>query len=567
MLSKNLIYAIIIVAIIAIGVAAAAFTGVLFPRKPSIELWYNSDGHYGDTEPAVAQVIKDSLEKTGKFTVNLRSEPWATYTDDFGNGRLPFFLLGWYPDYFDTDDYLSPFLTSSGAKALGSNYNDTQMTQWISAEAATTNDTLRDSYFQQIQNKLAEDAPYIPLWLTNAHVAYDQDISGVYLHPVVFKYFIMNKPGSDRISVGTTDRVVSFDPAKAYDYFSISVINQVFDTLLVYHPTNASLLPGLATEVPSVENGGISADGMTYTYHLRTGVKFHDGTPFNATVVKWSIERAIGLDLSGSASFLLYDTGKLGKNALGAVNTNITAVDEYTVQFQLSQPVGFFNQLMAFSITAPVSTSAYTNTAQQSDEVGKVVGTGPYKITGYVANQQITLEANTDYYNPELYSSLGFASIPIMDKVTFNQYSDAVALKQAIVTHQINLAYRTLNPEDVIDLQARAASLNLRVDIGSSPQIRYLVFNVKTAPFNDVRLRQAIAYSVDRAEIGTRVFRGLSVPLYSMVPPSMPFYQPVYQTKYGETPNLDQANSLLSQVTLSIVGLFKTAELSRERLT
>lgn len=562
-----MIYAIIIVAVIAIGVAAAAFTGVLFPRKPSIELWYNSDGHYGDTEPAVAQVIKDSLEKTGKFTVTLKSEPWATYTDDFGNGRLPFFLLGWYPDYFDTDDYLSPFLTPSGAKSLGSDYNDTTMTQWISAEAATTNDTLRDSYFQQIQNKLAEDVPYIPLWLTNAHVAYDQDISGVYLHPVVFKYFIMNKPGATRINVGTTDRVVSLDPAKAYDYFSISAINQAFDTLLVYHPVNATLLPGLATEVPSVSNGGISVDGKTYTFHLRTGVKFHDGTPFNSTVVKWSIERAIGLDLSGSAAFLLYDIAKLGKNARGVANTNITTPDPNTVQFHLSQPVGFFNQIMAFSITAPVSMSAYSNTAQQSDEVGKVVGTGPYKLTGYVANQQILLGRNTDYYNPDLYTSLGFPQIPVMNEVSLNQYSDATALKQAIVTHQINMAYRTLNPEDVIDVQARAASLNLRVDIGTSPQIRYLVFNVKTAPFNDVKLRQAIAYSVDRAEIGTRVFRGLSVPLYSMVPPSMPFYQPVYKTKYGETPNLDQANSLLSQVTLSILDLFKVAELSRIRLS
>src|SRR5207249_7664224 len=104
------------------------------------------------------------------------------------------------------------------------------------------------------------------------------DITGVYLHPVSFKYFVMSKPGTTQLNVGTTDSVVCLDPACAYDYYSIEVINQVFDTLLVYSPTNASLLPGLATQVPTVANGGISPDTMNYTYHLRQGVTFTDGS-------------------------------------------------------------------------------------------------------------------------------------------------------------------------------------------------------------------------------------------------------------------------------------------------
>lgn len=337
----------------------------------SIRLWFNSDGHYGDTEPTVALQIKTSLEKTGLMTVNLYSEPWAQYKKDVSAGNLGFYLLGWYPDYFDSDDYVSPFLATSGAKAEGSYYSNATMDNWINQEESTVNDTLRASLFSQIQNKLATDVPYIPLWQNGADIEYKSGLTGVYLHPVTFKYFTMSWSGANQLNVGTTDKIVCLDPACAYDYFSIEIINQVFDTLLVYSPTNTTLLPGLATQVPTVANGGVSTDGKTYanyTYHLRQGVKFSDGTPFNATVMKWSIERVIALGDSfspnfnaaqygGSAAFLLYDVGGLGNNTDWATqtNSNIVVLDQYTIRFHLNKPLSFFNELMAFSVSAPVS--------------------------------------------------------------------------------------------------------------------------------------------------------------------------------------------------------------------
>lgn len=555
-MQKKMLYGLVAVVVVAIVVvAAAAVILTAPPKKLAITLWYNSDGHYGDTEPAVAQVIKSSLEATGKLTVNLKSEPWATYTDDFGSGRLPFFLLGWYPDYFDSDDYVSPFLSTSGAQSLGSNYNDTQMNSWLSQEAAAADAATRTSVFQQIQGKLATDVPYIPLWQGNAHIVYKTSVSNVYLHPVVFKWFVMNKTGSTSLTAGTTDRVVSFDPAKAYDYFSGEIINQVFDTLLVYDTVNATLMPGLATNIPTPGNG-ISADGLNYTFHLRQGVTFHDGTAFNSTVMAWSIKRAIKLDLSGSAAFLLYDVGALGKTPV------ITTPDAYNITFHLAHKVGFFNSLMAYSIAAPVSMTAYNNTGQQSDAINKVVGTGPYKLTGYTPNQQIILTANPKYYNPGLYASKGIPKIPVLNTVTITLYSTATNLKNDISTGAIDVAYRTLNPTDLTDLQSRASSLGLKVNIGTGPQIRYLVINVQTPPFNDVRLRQAIAYAVDRAAIASTVFSNLVQPIYSMVPPSMPFSSPVFQSQYGSVPNLSQANSLLSQMGYTI---FQANAIARDR--
>ena len=435
----------------------------------SIKLWFNSDGHYGDTEPTVALQIKTSLEKTGMIVVNLYSEPWATYRGDVAAGNLPFYLLGWYPDYFDSDDYVSPFLSTSGAKAEGSYYSNATMDSWISQEESTVNDTVRANLFGQIQTKLAADVPYIPLWQNGADIEYKSGITGVVLHPVTFKYFTMSFSGASQLNVGTTDKIVCLDPACAYDYFSIEIINQVFDTLLVYSPTNTTLLPGLATQVPTLANGGISSDGLNFTYHLRQGVKFSDGTAFNATVMKWSIERVIALgdpaspnfnaaQYGGSAAFLLYDVGGLGNNTNWITQTNdrIIVIDQNTIRFHLNKPVSFFNELMAFSVSAPVSMSAYSKTQPQADTpVSKIVGTGPYMVTGYtVSTGPIILQKNPNYYNPTIYSGYGFASIPIIPKIVISLFSSATALKNALLSGQIDMAYRQLNPQDITSLQS-----------------------------------------------------------------------------------------------------------------
>jgi peptide/nickel transport system substrate-binding protein len=445
--------------------------------KLYIDLWYNSDGHYGDTEPSVALVVKTSLEKTGMITVSLKSEPWAAYRGDLAKGSFPFYLLGWYPDYLDADDYAAPFFGTSGAIGQGSFYSNATMDRWLKQEAGTTSDSLRAGNFTLIQNKSAVDVPYIPLWQQAADIEYKSDITGVYLHPVSFKYFVMSKPGTTQLSIGTTDSVVCLDPACAYDYYSIEVINQVFDTLLVYSPTNATILPGLATQVPTVANGGITPDAKNYTYHLRQGVTFTDGSAFNATVMKWSIERAMGLgdpgpkpcpdptcnpyygggNYAGSAGFLLFDSGNLGRiNYATGHNNNITVVDPYTIKFHLNSATAFFNEIMAFSVAAPVSMKSYKYTTPATiptDDKSHIIGTGPYMISDYSLDKQVVLQKNPNYYNPGIYSSYGISAIPIISQITITHYSDATGLKNALVSGQIDMAYRTLNPTDVKSLQ------------------------------------------------------------------------------------------------------------------
>src|SRR5207253_9428205 len=181
-----------------------------------------------------------------------------------------------------------------------------------------------------------------------------------------------------------------------------------------------------------------------------------------------------------------------------------------------------------------------------------VVRTTPYKLTAYTQAQILTLANNPTYYKPTIYSTSSFASVPIIGTVNIKSESTATQLKNDIVAGAIDMAYRTLNPQDITSLQIQASSLGLKVDFGASPQIRYLVFNVKTAPFNNVLLRRAIAYAVDRSLIINNVFNSQVDPLWTMIPTVMNYSIPVFQLIYGSVPNLTQAGNLLSQYGLSI---------------
>ena len=563
------VVAVIVVAIIVIGAVAVILSTP--PRKYQLELWFNSDGHYGDTEDELATVLKNSIEVCGKVTVTLKSEIWADFRQSRNQGELPFFLLGWYPDYSDTDDYLSPFLASSGSPSFGSFYSNATVDQWVTEEQTTTNAAIRADRFTKLQDKLAADVPYIPLFSGYSEAAYVSNVLNVELHPIMFKLFIIDKPNSAEFNLSTTDDITSLDPALAYDYFSIELVNQIFDTLITYEPVESRLIASLATTVPTVANLGVSADGKNYTYVLRPDLKFSDGTALNATVVKRSIDRAIRINDPGGAAFLLYDTGKLGRNAANGNNSDPGAIevqpDDLTITFHLSAPVAFFNDLIAFSVSSIVPWD-YNQNARQPDAVGSVVGSGPYTLTGYVPNQQFVLEKNALYNTPSLYSSFGIPTIPVDDTVTVNLRSGgSTALKQDLsVTPKLaDIVYRTLTPDDLRDLQTQATSLGLTVDIAANPFIRYLVFNVQPGnpvAITDLRVRQAIAYSVDRQAIDRDVFQNNVDPLYSLVPPgfsfSAPYYKPVFQTEYGDAACAD-ANAIWTQ--LGYAASFGTREL------
>lgn len=377
----------------------------------------------------------------------------------------------------------------------------------------------------------------------------------------VAAYVLLTSPAAPGVLVvGTTDDEITFDPADAYDYFSINIVQNTMAMLLTYVPGTTNLTPDLLSAVPTTANGGISADGLTYTLHLRAGLKFQDGTAINATVLKYSLDRVV--KLNGEPAFLLgyvvgtqeywsaIGTAREAANWTAYQTSGVTVVDSTSVAVHLRAKWSPFNTLLAFSITTPVEQSCFSMTALSPN---KTCASGPYRMTKYIAHQRYEFDANPNYYGTP----------PKTSHVNLVRYTSAVDLKLAIQTGAIDVAYRSLLPTDFATLKQNP---NLRTLQGESPVIRYIVFNMcsstdqaaglcpRTTMFSDASgalVRKALAYALDRSDIAASAYNNTVSSLYSLVPAGMFGHQDIFKTAYGSSPNLAQAQALLTQAGYS----------------
>ncbi|BAS27568.1 ABC transporter substrate-binding protein [Limnochorda pilosa] len=315
--------------------------------------------------------------------------------------------------------------------------------------------------------------------------------------------------------LGTTDNPPTLEPTESYDFPGWWIIAHTHDGLLQLNPHTEALEPALAT------SWEISDDGLVYTFHLREGVTFTDGTPFNAEAVKFSFERA--LKLNGDPVFLIGDIQK------------VEALDETTARITLGHPDATFLGKLAFDAPAfIVSPTSYT--AETVDETEKVtavqgtIGTGPYRLAQYRPDEIAVLEAYEGYWGPK----------PPIQQVIVQYFPDASSLALAMRSGSLDVAWRSLNAEDLTAFRRDPRVQVIEGEGGLS--LRYIVFDVTFKPFDDARVRQAIAHAVDRDAIIQQAFGGFNRPAYSMVPIGLPFRLETYPHR-----NLEEARTLLAQ--------------------
>ncbi len=202
----------------------------------------------------------------------------------------------------------------------------------------------------------------------------------------------------------------SLDPAVATDTYSQEVIQNVYETLVWYNGPSATVLrPMLAVQVPSVGNGGISADGRTYVYELRGDVKFHNGEVMTSADVVYSVQRLLVMnDPDGPAR----DIGQMlipGYEGMGHVNESecaqaIWASGPLTVQFNLTRPCPYFNHIMATPAASIVSkrfVEEHGGTVpgeRNAYLANDTCGTGPYQLSRYVHEGYVALDRNDGYW-------------------------------------------------------------------------------------------------------------------------------------------------------------------------
>lgn len=348
------------------------------------------------------------------------------------------------------------------------------------------------------------------------------------------------------LTIGTTDKVTSLDPAGSYDNGSFFVMNQCYGFLL-----NTAAGASDQTPQPDLAESASFTSPTTYTVKLKSGLKFVNGNDLTSSDVKFSFDRMQKInDPNGPASLL----GNLVSTA---------APDPTTVVFTLKEAN---DQTFAFVLASPAGpivdeqTFPADKVLDDATIVSKHPFSGQYDITTYNLNQLVSYKAWDGYQG-----MLGKAKTAAVD---MKYYAAASNMKLDLEQGAIDVAYRSLSATDISSLKSNS---KLAVHEGPGGEIRYMVFNMNTMPFGvktstpdakkALAVRQAMADLLDRSAIASSVYKNTYTPLYGYVPTGMQGAGEQFKTMYGNGsggPSLDKAKAALTgagvttPVTLSI---------------
>lgn len=324
-----------------------------------------------------------------------------------------------------------------------------------------------------------------------------------------------------RISVGTTLNARTIDPADSYEIAGLNVIYNVCESLYTYEIGTTKIKPLLATAMPTIKE-----KGLVYIIPLRQGVTFHDGTPFNAKAMKFSLERFI--KNAGKPSFLLGDTIE-----------EMEATGEYELSIKLSKPFAAFPSLLAFPGACAVSPKAY-KIGQGEFLPNELIATGPYKLREF-GSDSIILDIFDNYWGEK----------PKNQGINIQVYAGNPAnLFNSFRTGAIDVAYQSFAPIQINTLLALAKEGKWQNIEGKGTVVSYLVLNRNQEPLNKVEVRQAIAALIDRKLLVDRILQGQGEPVYSLIPSVFDVYKPTFQTAYGDA-NITLAKELLTKAGYS----------------
>lgn len=296
------------------------------------------------------------------------------------------------------------------------------------------------------------------------------------------------------------------DPQKTSAYFSFEVLENVFDTL-VEPDANLQMQPALA------ESWQVSPDQLTWTFRLRPGVTFHDGTPLAADDVVYSYRRIIDEQLTNSDKF--------------SSVTAVEAPDPATVVLRVNRPTpNMLTNLGGFKGMAIVSRA----NVESGQIATRPIGTGPFSFLGQKSGDSISLGANPSYWGGP----------PGVSGVTFRFISEPSTALSALQAGEIDWT-DSVPPQRVTQLRDDES---LELAVTPSNDYWYLALNEAREPWNDVRVRQAIAYAIDRDAIVQATSYGTAAKNQLAIPEGNPWFTPYDRYSSG---GVDRARELLQE--------------------
>lgn len=335
------------------------------------------------------------------------------------------------------------------------------------------------------------------------------------------------------ITIGTTDKITSLDPAGSYDNGSYAVQIQVFPFLYAQDYNTSELSPDIAAD-----DGTWNDDGTEFTVKLKDGLKFANGNDLTASDVKFSYDRIKKINDPNGPSSLLANV------------ESVTAKDDTTVVFKDSVPFDVTLKQVMSSPAGPIVDEDTFDADKLTDAdtiVSKKAFAGPYTLTAFKINESAAYAKNDSYKG----------LTPAKNSVVQVKYfADASNLKMAVQQGQVDVAYRSLSPTDIEDLSKDS---KVKVVKGPGGEERFIAFNFKIQPYGESQpdadankakaVRQAVANLIDREELSTKVYKGTYTPMYSFIPDGLAGHDDTLKSAYGDgngKPSTEKAKKVLA---------------------
>lgn len=309
--------------------------------------------------------------------------------------------------------------------------------------------------------------------------------------------------GGDVTTATVLWQSLTFDPAKT-SASALGFLSKAIHASLIRYGEGAELIPDLA------ERWDVLEQGLVYRFHLRRGVKFHNGRTLDAHDVYETFLRVLLPETKSTGAWIL-------RNVRGAIDviegrkrelTGVIVRDSHTLEIQLNEPLAFFLSLLTMHECGIVPIEE----ARDAERYRlRGIGAGPFRVVEAIEGDRVKLERNRDYYLPD---------VPLIDNLTFRldlrSFRD---VSDAFLRGEIDIAHG-VPPRRVNELRddpRYAPYLLQTVQLHTS----YLGYDSSSAPFDRVEVRQAMNYAIDRARINERVYAGLQLVAKSLLPPGL----------------------------------------------
>jgi peptide/nickel transport system substrate-binding protein len=471
-------------------------------------------------DPAgTAQAIAAYLGAVGIDVQVIEYEP-GEMIDKVTNGELDLYLLGWSMDYPHPDNFLNAVVCGLGA---GFGPRDDVLCNSLGEALAEPSLNNQATIYRSASARVHETLPLLPLRWAQTALLLRADLSGIIPSPLGFESY-QNAKFDSAFQVALSNGMDTLDPAISMDSNSWLVASQIYERLTTYDPGSSKVEPSLAMTWTT------SSDNLTWTFTLRPGVKFQDGSDLDAAAVLFNLARWWDPDHPNHEVEFEYFRGLFGgyKGDPNSLITDLSTVGEDQVVIQLARPYSMLPSILGiapFSIASPAAIQAGSLELHP-------VGSGPFRFGYYSPSSVIALQANLQYWN----------GAPSLQQLEFWVMTNETVTLAALQAGDLHTAYN-LSDDTALSL---ANDPSLQVHWRPANATGYLGMNRSHTPLDNILVRQAIAHAINRQNILNSFYSPGDLQANQLLPPAI----------WGHDPSLDdyEYNPALALDLLSQAG-------------